>query len=498
MIRRRYGIHSTVKIPRTRSTNRRTPSRAQPYQYTADQHYAYAQQQFQMYPYPTGSTSRQSYGDASAGYSGYRASPLYSSVTASPGYDHEREEEYSQPPGSAGYGGRSPFSFDVDSGQGADGYNDYEGQQEGGEERERGGDLRFPSQLAVEAILGSSDFSRSLVPELQESKEEGDENEIYSSKGGASGTQRSSPPSQQPHAAITESNPHSTTMQSSSRPHTATTPGHHHHHPAHPGPISLPPPVTAFPIPPPHTLSPYHPHHPMSPYMSPLYHPAMMGMGMPGLTPHGLPPITPSMPSFTFLPQPSPMAPGSGYPPSSSAALGGEQIDGASSEERREREEEGDGKHSGGGSTMTATTDPRPRPPALPHIPPHQPPQPHPQFMASHPQLYSPYTPFSPGALWGRPGTGGNPYINPAVGAPVHSHIHSAGPMTPHHHHAPPHMQPHPGHIPPQFYAMRQPPSMSEDTGYFPPVPYAQQFAQANNQDGQQQPATAAATAATE
>jgi hypothetical protein len=36
---------------------------------------------------------------------------------------------------------------------------------------------------------------------------------------------------------------------------------------------------------------------------------------------------------------------------------------------------------------------------------------------------------FSPGAFWGRPGVvpaaGGNPYINPAVGAPVHAHAHA-------------------------------------------------------------------------
>lgn len=110
----------------------------------------------------------------------------------------------------------------------------------------------------------------------------------------------------------------------------------------HPGPISLPPPAT-FTLPPgvvfsPHAhaqspicypgypLSPVHPHpmgsplhHPMG---SPLHHPAHVHSPLhhPGhpqygtyprhatplhygvITPHGLPPITPSMPPFTFLP----------------------------------------------------------------------------------------------------------------------------------------------------------------------------------------------------
>ncbi|KAI0056232.1 hypothetical protein BV25DRAFT_1642070 [Artomyces pyxidatus] len=102
----------------------------------------------------------------------------------------------------------------------------------------------------------------------------------------------------------------------------------YHSHPAHPGPISLPPP-SAFPLPPPHTISPmspvhqhpqispmHHPmlpsplHHPMHYYQhSPLHHPALSMT-----TPHGLPPITPSMPSFQF-------APGSGIPFSPGPAM---------------------------------------------------------------------------------------------------------------------------------------------------------------------------------
>lgn len=159
----------------------------------------------------------------------------------------------------------------------------------------------------------------------------------------------------------------------------------HSNHPAHPGPISLPPPppVSAFPVPPPHTLSPYHP--PVSPYGPPIHHPGMMigMMGMP--TPHGLPPITPSMPPFTFLPQPSP-----GPAPTDPAQQP---------------------------SPSTGTAESHPQGPG--------------SFVAhlhhAHGAMLSPYTPFSPGvaispgAFWGRPGSGANPYINPAVGAPVHS-----------------------------------------------------------------------------
>lgn len=191
-----------------------------------------------------------------------------------------------------------------------------------------------------------------------------------------------------------------------------------HSHPAHPGPISLPPPpaVTAFPMPPP--LSPvYHPQ--MSPYASPLNHPSvMMGMGM---TPYGLPPITPSMPSFSFVPQPSPgPAPTSGsadlLSPSSQSHAG--PSPGGSMDPQ--------GQMAGGGF-----------PPHLRH---------------AHGPMLSPYAPFSPGvtmspgALWGRPGSGGvNPYINPAVGAPVHQQTGQTG------------------HFPPV------PTRVEEPQGYFPP-----------------------------
>lgn len=225
-------------------------------------------------------------------------------------------------------------------------------------------------------------------------------------------------------------------------------------HPAHPGPISLPPPppVGAFPIPPPHSLSP-HPYMPMSPYMSPLYHPSIaMGMGMSaiGMTPHGLPPITPSMPSFTFLPPP-PLSPGlsSSY---------GEDMSFISPMRRRGssgNENRGDDQSSSRADDGSISTSPPP-----PNL--HQQQTQH-QYAGQqqagqapyhHPAMMSPYAPFSPGVtmspgtFWGRPGGGANPYINPAVGAPVHS--------------IPPHQaQQPPG--PGGFYAV----PMQEEYGYF-------------------------------
>lgn len=193
-------------------------------------------------------------------------------------------------------------------------------------------------------------------------------------------------------------------------------------HPAHPGPIALPPPpnVAGFPIPPPHTLSPaYHPQ--MSPYASPLHHPAIM-MGMMGvnMTPHGLPPITPSMPSFTFLPQPSPNAQPTGRmgeQQSSTNVPGSSHTNGTGDAQLQPHH------HQGG---------------YIAHLLPHGP-------------MLSPYTPFSPGvamspgAFWAG-SAGVNPYMNAAVGAPVHS------------------QQQHSGYFPP--VAQRPP---EEPQGYFPP-----------------------------
>jgi hypothetical protein len=165
------------------------------------------------------------------------------------------------------------------------------------------------------------------------------------------------------------------------------------HHP-HPGPISIPPPLTVntFPMPAPHTLSPHaiSPlQHPMSPMQHHHHHHLM--------TPHGLPPITPSMPSFSFLPQPSP----NGHPSATSNSM-----------------------HNLGTSPTHAA-----------------------QVLST----FSPGVAMSPGAFWGRPGGGVNPFINPAVGAPVHG-------------------------SPSGFFSMNMHPAspgdhMDEPAGYFPPVP---------------------------
>ena len=164
----------------------------------------------------------------------------------------------------------------------------------------------------------------------------------------------------------------------------------------HPGRIALPPPsVAGFSHPPtlpPSAISPlHHPHHPISP----LHHPHHLVT----MTPHGLPPMTPSMPSFTFLPQPSPTV-------------------------------------HGGPQTVNPPSNRQDNPQA-----------------GNVPHILTPYMPFSPGvtmspgALWGRPGAGANPYA--AVGAPIH--------------------------IPPQWVQHGSP--LREDTGgYFPPVPPQEYF----------------------
>ncbi|EKM57475.1 uncharacterized protein PHACADRAFT_251140, partial [Phanerochaete carnosa HHB-10118-sp] len=99
-------------------------------------------------------------------------------------------------------------------------------------------------------------------------------------------------------------------------------------------------------------------------------------MGMMGIpTPHGLPPITPSMPPFTFLPQPSP---------------GPTVTDSAQK-----------------ASTTTGATESHSQTPGSYVVHLHH----------AHGTILSPYTPFSPGvamspgAFWGGPGSSANPYI---------------------------------------------------------------------------------------
>ena len=140
-------------------------------------------------------------------------------------------------------------------------------------------------------------------------------------------------------------------------------------HPHHPGPISLPPPTLPFLAPP--TASPLH--HPAVPVsISPLQHP---NLGSPlhhpsfyaphsQMTPHGLPPMTPSMPPFIFHPVPPPASPNAAFSAHTSAS-----------------------------------------------------------HMAILGPSFSPTVAMSPGTFWGRPGhQNPNPSINPAVGAPVHMH----------------------------------------------------------------------------
>ena len=93
-------------------------------------------------------------------------------------------------------------------------------------------------------------------------------------------------------------------------------------HPAHPGQIQIPPPLPSFPMIPPHGFSPgtvvspgahpYSPHSHYPPQITPMQHHS----GNPIMTPHGIgiPPITPSMPSFQFVPGMQP-SPGGSYTP---------------------------------------------------------------------------------------------------------------------------------------------------------------------------------------
>ena len=281
----------------------------------------------------------------------------------------------------------------------------------------------------------------------------------------------------------------------------------------HPGPISLPPP-TAFTLPPgvvfsPHAhpqsplyhpgypLSPVHPHpmgsplhHPMG---SPLTHPAHMHSPLhhPGhpqygtyphhatpvhygvITPHGLPPITPSMPPFTFLP-----------PQGQTPTQNGHVRDGPRSEGWSQNATQHEG----------SLVDPlkwesiaqMSQPPYYPQT--SNAPQQRMQYTPVHPSMFSPGIPFSsgmmvplspgmvapavsmpmtgvpvpmtpgvaltpgvtmtPGAFWSHAS-----WMNPAVGAPVHAadghkeSLHTGAE----------------GYFPP----VSEP---SGDTGYFPPV----------------------------
>jgi hypothetical protein len=248
-----------------------------------------------------------------------------------------------------------------------------------------------------------------------------------------------------------------------------------------PGPISLPPPST-FTLQHPPMLSPHHPQSPMChpgyapphpasplyhpamnspahhPVMSPLHHPSVhpyhhhMHYGV--MTPHGLPPITPSMPPFTFQPQ--------------------QRTNGHTSLTERPGPNEGSRQ----GQTEGRSEAPPPSSPY--HHPPHN------QVPYLPPHLFSPGIPLSPGIMMpmspGYPSSvtmvpltpGGvplpmtpgvtmtpgafwphAPWINPAPGAPVHaddqrhSHSHSSNSGG--------------DYFPPQG-------EPDDNAGYFPPV----------------------------
>lgn len=166
-----------------------------------------------------------------------------------------------------------------------------------------------------------------------------------------------------------------------------------HHHPHHPGPITLPPPPAPFPLAL-HKLSNQNESTPSA--QTPVFtaHFIHHQQAAP-ITPHGLPPITPSMPPFTFLPpQLSPPQ----FPP---------PIHGLADT-----------------SANPFTPSQIPSPLDHPSSPTYGPP-----YTLTG---FSPGGPMSPGAFYGRPGNP-NPHINPTVGAPVHAphsngsglHVHS-------------------------------------------------------------------------
>ncbi|TFK73542.1 hypothetical protein BDN72DRAFT_187207 [Pluteus cervinus] len=164
-------------------------------------------------------------------------------------------------------------------------------------------------------------------------------------------------------------------------------------HPRHPGPIVLPPPppVTSFVQLQAHhglSLSPLHP-----PGMSPLHHPGHPQLV--SLTPHGLPPITPSMPPFTMIPL-SPIHPGPEMDPMYHYAHPMPEVPPQPYIHHQ----------------TPLYSPPLPPSPSTHMLPPHTRPLLH-QFNS-----FSPGIAMSPGAFWGRPAaSGSNPHA--AVGAPL-------------------------------------------------------------------------------
>ncbi|KAK2461266.1 hypothetical protein APHAL10511_006793 [Amanita phalloides] len=175
----------------------------------------------------------------------------------------------------------------------------------------------------------------------------------------------------------------------------------HYQHPYHPGPITLPPPPPVLPLAL-HKISSQDESTPS--VQTPVFNPQFIQHQQAPMTPHGLPPITPSMPPFTFLPPPlSPRQ----YP--SQAHVFPDTP----------------GHQTYASSQFIHSQHPSP----LDH--------PSSPSYGAHYALsnFTPGAAMSPGAFWGRPGNP-NPHINPAVGAPVHAshtigtghYVHSPGP----------------------------------------------------------------------
>lgn len=276
--------------------------------------------------------------------------------------------------------------------------------------------------------------------------------------------------SSSPNTKLTSPSPQKQTQASPQKPSQASSR-------RQPGPIALPPPCTftlphppvLSPYPPPHPHSPmyhagYTPSHPMSPLhrpgvRSPIHHPAVSPLHPPYhmhygvITPHGLPPITPSMPPFTFL------------QPTNGRANTTEQQSSAE----------------GYQAQAQAGRSEAPPPPSPYHLPPHSQ-IPYSSHLPSH--MFSPGIPLSPGIMvpispgypssvtmvpltpGGVPMTPGvtmtpgafwpqAPWINPAPGAPVHADEQW------HNHGHPPNSGG--DYFPPQG-------GPDDDTGYFPPV----------------------------
>jgi hypothetical protein len=221
-------------------------------------------------------------------------------------------------------------------------------------------------------------------------------------------------------------------------------------HPMHPGTITLPPPPPpgSIMLPPTHTLSPYG-FHPMG---TPLGHPMSPLHHQVHLTPQGLPPMTPSMPRYGYIGHPSPSmgGPFHGPPvPLHVQALANAQHV-APSSKNTSPPSQGTGVQPNAEAGITSTA-PIAQTNGLAMMTPPTGPMSAVHNFGYAMGMLSPGLPFSPGVVmtpggfWGSP----NPYMNAAVGAPVHtvqSGQSSGGP------------QEEPGYFPPV------------DGGYFPPL----------------------------